>query len=101
MDDVDRQPLVLAEDPDRAATEVALRGITPIEARLLDVSDGAARLLKDFDEAAVVAALRDNEDMVGILEDSVWTQHRVIRGADALLDDIAGLRAILDPVPPE
>jgi len=78
-----------------AATEVALRGVTPIEIRL-EGADGVTRLAEEFDEAVVVAALRANADMVPILEDSVWTQHRVIMGADALLEDIAGLRAMLD-----
>jgi hypothetical protein len=64
-----------------AATEIALRGITPIEIRL-EGPGNVSRAVEDFDEVTVLAALRANADMVPILEDSVWTQHRVIMGVE-------------------
>ena len=77
-------------------TEIALRGLAPIEVRTEGF--GAVErpeVMARFDSEAVVRALRSNEDIVPILEDSVWTQARAVRTADILLQHIAAQRAML------
>ena len=77
-------------------TEVALRGLAPIELR----TDGWVALdqpevLARFDSDAVVAALRADEGLVPKLEDSVWTQARAMMLAQSQLERIAELQAML------
>lgn len=77
-------------------TEIALRGLAPVELR----TEGRAALerpevLAAFDAQAVVTALRANEELVAILEDSIWTQARAERLANDLLEQIGELQAML------
>jgi hypothetical protein len=77
-------------------TEIALRGLVPIEFR----TEGAAALenpeaLARFDAEAVAATLRSNEEITPILEDSIWTQVRVVSVTEDLLQRIDELRAML------
>ena len=77
-------------------TEIALRGLAPIEVR---TEGGAAierpEVLARFDTEAVAAALRSTEEITAILEDSVWTQARVVSMAEDLLERIGELQAML------
>lgn len=77
-------------------TEIALRGLAPIEVR----TEGGAALerpevLAQFDSEAVAAALRADEDLVAILEDSIWTQARAERLANGLLEQTRELQSML------
>ena len=77
-------------------TEIALRGLAPIEAR----TEGPEALerpevLARFDAEEVAAALQSNDDIRPILEDSVWTQARVVGVAEDLLHAIAELQEML------
>lgn len=77
-------------------TEIALRGLAPIEVR---TGGGAAierpEVLARFDTEAAAAALRNIEEITPILEDSVWTQARVVSMAEDLLQRIGELQAML------
>ena len=77
-------------------TENVLRGLAPIEIRT-EGFDAVERpeVMARFDSEAVVTALRSTEDIVPIMEDSVWTQARAFRMADILLQNIAALQAML------
>lgn len=77
-------------------TEIALRGLAPIEVR----TEGRAALerpdvMARFDTEAVAAALRNDREIIAILEDSVWTQARVVSLAEDLLLRIDELRTML------
>lgn len=77
-------------------TEIALRGLAPIEVR----TEGPAALerpdvIARFDTEAVAAALRNDEEIRPILEDSIWTQARVVGLTDDLLRRIDELQAML------
>lgn len=76
-----------------AATEAALRGLLPLEARL------DLRVIADhpdpIDAEAVAVELRRRPDLVAVLEDSIWTQMRVQFGANELLSAIDELKAML------
>jgi hypothetical protein len=77
-------------------TEIALRGLVPIEVR----TEGGAALerpdvMARFDTEAVAAALRNDREIIAILEDSVWTQARVVGLAEDLLLRIDELRTML------
>jgi len=76
-----------------AATELVLRGLLPLEARLDN------RRIPDIpnviDVDAVTAELRSRKDLVPILEDMVWTQMRAILGAETQLKLIDELQAML------
>jgi hypothetical protein len=79
-----------------AATETLLRGLLPLHARLEMNEAGMARAAAEFDVPAVVASLRSRPDAVAILEDSVWTQFRVIRSCGRLLETARELQAMLE-----
>ena len=77
-------------------TEIALRGLAPIEIRT-----GGGRALESpevlarFDAEAVAATLRKIEGIRPILEDSIWTQARVVGLTEDLLQRIDELQAML------
>jgi hypothetical protein len=77
-------------------TEIALRGLAPIEFRTEgDAAFDNPEVMARFDAEAVAAALRNDEEIGPILEDSVWTQARVAGLTGNLLQRIDELQAIL------
>ena len=77
-------------------TEIALRGLVPIEIR----TEGERALespevMAGFDAEAVAETLRANEAIVPILEDSIWTQARVMSISGDLLMRMDELQAML------
>ncbi len=78
------------------ATEIALRGLAPIEFRIgRDAALDAPEALAGFDVEAVAAKLRNNDEIRPILEDSIWTQVRVVGVTADLLQSIEELQAML------
>lgn len=77
-------------------TEKALRGLAPIEVRTegYDALE-SPEVMARFDSEAIVKALRSTQDIVPILEDSVWTQARAFRTTDILLQNIAAQQDML------
>lgn len=77
-------------------TEIALRGLVPIEVRI-----GGRAAFKDpkalarFDADAAATSLRSHGEIGAILEDSVWTQARVVSVTEDLLRLIEELQAML------
>lgn len=83
-----------------AATEILLRGLLPLSARLDSSPAEIARAAENMDIQAVVESLRAQEHAVAILEDSVWTQQQVIIACDRLLSGAADLQALLQNAQP-
>jgi hypothetical protein len=79
-----------------AATELLLRGLLPLQARLRMHEDGVARAAGEMDVPAVVEGIKSRADAVAALEDSVWTQHRVMLACDRLLIAVGDLQKLLN-----
>ena len=78
-----------------AATERLLRGLLPLHARLRMDEAGIARAAAEMDVPAVVDAIKSRPDAIAILEDSVWTQHRVMLACDRMLMTAEELQKLL------
>jgi hypothetical protein len=83
-----------------AATEYLLRGLLPLVARLEMREAGIAKAAEGMDVPAVVERFQSRADAVAILEDSVWTQHRVMIACDRLLNKVEELQNLLDTSEP-
>lgn len=79
-----------------AATELLLRGLLPLQARLRMHEDGVAGAAGEMDVPAVVEGIKSRADAVAVLEDSVWTQHRVMFACDRLLIAVGDLQKLLN-----
>ena len=79
-----------------AATEQLLQGFLPLTARLDMRPEGISRAAESLDVEGVVQHLRSTPRAVAVLEDSVWTQHRVIMSSDRLLEAVTELQELLE-----